>query len=110
MRRAFGGWPSSVRQVRRKYIPKEFRVPHLSLAVMGRQVSTTPVIKRNIWGNNARCGAPYPASAIAKRTTQWGEEGGVPFLGIAKDGGPQLPIIPGNETGELKTGLPVAIR
>jgi len=72
-------------------------------------VSTTPVIQRNIWRNNARCGALYAASAIAKRTTQWGEEGGVPLFGIAKDGGPQPPVIPGNETGELKTGLPVAI-
>jgi hypothetical protein len=44
-----------------------------------------------------------------QRKSQWGHEGGVPVLGMANPGGPQSPKIPANETGELKTGLPVAM-
>jgi len=40
--------------------------------------------------------------------SQWGQEGRVPLWGTTKPGGPQPPVIPGNWTGELKTGLPVA--
>lgn len=38
-----------------------------------------------------------------------GHDGGVPICGTAKPGGPQPPVIPGKLTGDLKTGLPLAI-